>query len=147
MTDWKIRRATPADAASLTTCIDNAYSVYAGKGIDLPDVSEGIAEEIQKNLVWVAVLGQQIVGGLVLIAREDNAVLVNVAVDPSATGSGLGRALIDRAEQEARTQGLGRICLTTHVKIPENVRLYRHLGWHETSRAGNKVHMEKSLQD
>jgi len=146
MTDWTIRRAGLADASPLTACIDEAYSVYAGKGIDLPAVSDGIADEIQNNLVWVAVLEKQIVGGLVLITREDDAVLVNVAVRPSATGSGLGRALVDQAEQEVRALGLGRIGLTTHVKMPENVQLYEHLGWHETGRVGNKVHMEKSLK-
>ena len=147
MTNWTIRRAKPTDAAALATCIDAAYSVYAGKGIELPAVSDGLAEDIQNNIVWVAVRAGRIVGGLVLSPGTDHARLVNVAVEPLASGSGLGRALMDQAEQQVRKLGLDRLSLTTHVDIPENVRLYEHLGWHETSRAGNKVFMEKKLSD
>ncbi len=146
MTNWTIRSAGAEDGASLAACIDAAYSIYAGRGIELPAVSEGIAEHIQSDMVWVAVLRRRIVGGLVLALREDHAVLVNVAVDPSATGLGLGRALVERAELEAQKLGLARLSLTTHVDIPENVRLYQHLGWQEISRSGNKVHMAKSLE-
>ena len=145
MTNWIIRRAKLPEAEILASCIDSAYSVYAGRDIDLPAVSDGIAEDIQSNLVWVAVVGQQIVGVLVFIPREDHAILSNLAVDPSATGSGLGRALLDRAELEARSLGLDRLKLPTHVGIPENMRLYEHLGWRESGRIGSKVHMEKLI--
>jgi GNAT superfamily N-acetyltransferase len=145
MTDWIIRRAEQADAPSLTACIDAAYSIYAGKGIDLPAVSDGIAEDIRENFVWVAILKRRIVGGLVLILRQDYAMLANVAVDPAAAGLGLGRALIEQAEQEVKLRGHSRMRLTTHTKIPENLDLYTHLGWRETGRDGNKVFMEKSL--
>lgn len=145
MTTWTLRRATAADAVSLAACIDAAYSVYADKGIKLPAVSHGVAEDIQNNIVWVAVLARQIVGGLVLIIEEDHAVLANVAVEPSAAGLGLGRALLERAEQEVGKLGLGQLRLTTHSDIPENVRLYEYLGWHETGRRGSKVFMEKAL--
>ena len=86
----------------MTTCIGAAYSVYRAKGIDLPPVSEGIAEDVRDNIVWAAVLAERIVGGLILVPRDDHAVLANVVVDPSKTGLGLGRALLDQAELEAR---------------------------------------------
>ena len=146
MTHWTIRRAEASDTASLAACIDAAYSVYTDKGIDLPAVSEGIAEDIRENSVWVAVLDGRIIGGLVLILRRDHAILANVAVDPSAAGSGLGRTLMDQAEQEARKLGLEKLKLSTHVDIPENVSLYEHLGWHEIHRSNNKVFMEKQLE-
>lgn len=145
MTKWFIRRAKAKDAPSLATCIDAAYAVYADKGISLPAVSGGIADDIENNIVWVAVLERRIVGGLVLIPQETYALIANVAVDPSATGLGLGRALMERAEQEARHLGVGELNLTTHVDIPENVRLYVHLGWRETGRSGSKVAMTKML--
>ncbi|WP_210200587.1 hypothetical protein [Cohaesibacter celericrescens] len=50
-----IRKATLADASALDTCIDAAYAQYKLHINDLLRVSEGIAEEIQKNQVWVAV--------------------------------------------------------------------------------------------
>lgn len=145
MTSWTIRRAETANAVALARCVDAAYSVYAERDLELPAVSEGLAEDILNNVVWVAILDERIVGGLVLILHEGYGTLANVAVDPSATGLGIARALIDQAELEARKLKLGRLVLNTHVDIPENVRLYEHLGWRETGRAGNKVHMEKAL--
>ncbi len=131
----------------MAACIDAAYSVYAGKAIALPAVSDGIADHIRDDIVWVAVRDRAIVGGLILICRTDHAILANVAVDPAATGSGIGRALIDHAELEARRRGLPQMTLSTHVDIPDNVRLYAHLGWRETERKNNKVIMVKALVD
>ena len=147
MRNWTIQRAKASDAADFMACIDRAYATYATKGIALPDVSGGIADDIRDNLVWVVVLEGRVVGGIVLIPQPDHMVLANVAVDPSATGLGLGRALMERAEQEVRTRDLAMLKLSTHVDMPENVRLYQHLGWRETGRSGNKVHMEKTLEN
>lgn len=145
MADWSIRQAVPADAGALAACIDAAYARYVADGIDLPAVSDGLAEDIRDNSVWVAVRGGTVVGGLVLVLRPDHAVLANVAVDPVAAGAGIGRALVDRAEQEARRRGLGHLRLTTHVAIPQNVLFYERLGWRETGRDGKKVRMEKPI--
>ena len=145
MAKWTIRKAEPADAATLAACIDAAYAKYAGRITDLPDVSDGIANDICDHKVWVALAEDRIVGGLVLVIKEDQAVLANVAVDPIASGTGLGRALIDRAETETRQSGLNFLRLTTHAAIPENIGLYQHRGWRETGRKGNKVFLEKNL--
>ena len=42
---------------------------------------------------------------------------------------------IRRAEPQD-LRGLRELRLTTHVAVPENLRLYRHLGWRETGRSG-----------
>lgn len=140
-----MRRAEPADAPALAACIDRAYATHAARIPDLPAVSEGIADDIATHLVWIAEREARIIGGIVLIPASDHAVLANVAVDPAATGLGLGRALIACAEAEAVSLGLATMRLNTHAAIPENVRLYVHLGWHETARSGTKVTMEKQL--
>jgi len=146
MADWKIRRAKLEDAPALAECIEDAYSAYTTRIADLPLVSEGLAEDIKNNHVSVAVKDHRIVGGLVLVEKKDHLVLANVAVAPKATGMGLGRAFLEHAETEAQRLGLGELQLSTHVDIPENIRLYEHLGWQETARRGNKVQMSKSIR-
>lgn len=141
----RLRRAEPRDAAALTACIAAAYSVYAGRVRDLPPVSEGVAEEIGANLVWVAEVGGRIAGGIMLVPRDGFLQLANVAVAPESAGQGIGRALIALAEAECRKLGLTEMRLTTHVDMPGNVRRYERLGWVETARTGNKVHMSKRL--
>lgn len=145
MAAWQLRRATGRDAEALANCIDAAYSIYASRVPDLPAVSAGISEDIEKHLVWVAERDHAIVGGLILVPNEDFALLANVAVDPQCSGMGLGRALMELAEAESRGMGKRELRLSTHVDMPENVGLYAHLGWQETGRAGNKVHMRKML--
>ncbi|MFY0613368.1 MAG: GNAT family N-acetyltransferase [Hyphomicrobiaceae bacterium] len=145
MANWIIRRAEAEDAAALADCIDAAYAQYVPRIADMPAVSDGIAAEIRDKLVWVAVREGEIVGGVVLVVRADHGVLANVAVDPMARGAGLGRALMDLAEAEARALGLTQLRLSTHVEMPENVRRYERLGWQETGRSGNKVMMAKGL--
>jgi GNAT superfamily N-acetyltransferase len=133
------------DAEALIKCIDAAYAIYKDRIKDLPAVSEGVADDIETHRVWVVELEQSIVGGLILVPHDKYAHLANVAVDPNCFGLGLGRGLIERAEEECRYLGLGEMRLSTHIGLPENVRLYEHLGWRETGRSGNKVHMTKRL--
>lgn len=145
MVRWEIRPAVTEDAVPLAACIDAAYADYRAHIKDLPPVSEGIAGEIQTNLVWVAELDHKIIGGLILKLGADHAVLANLAVHPDAGGLGIGRGLIEHAESHCRKNGTTEFRLSTHIAMPENVGLYRHLGWKETGRSGNKVNMTKRL--
>jgi ribosomal protein S18 acetylase RimI-like enzyme len=145
MADWIIRPAELKDAIALSKCIDAAYSIYALRLTDLPAVSEGVAGDIENQLVWVAELKQSIIGGLILIPSDMFMLLANIAVDPRFSGMGLGRELMELAESESRRLGLGELRLSTHVNMPENIDLYSHFGWQEAGRSGNKVHMAKIL--
>ena len=145
MATWNIRPANERDAEALARCIDAAYAAYASRIADLPAVSDGISEDIENHLVWVAILNDQIAGGLVLIPKDDFAVLANIAVDPRYSGRGLGRALAEFAEEECLRLGKHELRLSTHVDLPENVQLYEHLGWQRTAQVGNKIHMRKAL--
>lgn len=108
-------------------------------------MSADIAEEITKHQVWVAEVDAIIIGGLVIIPQPDFMLLANVAVHPEHAGGGLGRALLELAETESLDQGYRELRLTTHVDMPDNVRLYEHLGWREAQREGNKVSMKKLI--
>ncbi len=142
---WRLRPAAAGDAAALAGCIDAAYARYAGRIAGLPPVSAGLDEDIAVNRVWVAVQGDRIVGGLIVAAQDGFLRLANVAVHPDCRGAGLGRALMARAEDEARRQGYTELRLTTHAAMPENVALYTHLGWRVDRTGGNKVFMRKAV--
>ena len=139
-----IRRAMVQDADGLAACIDAAYANALARGVSLPPVSEGLAQDIRDHLVWVAE-EDGLKGGIVLGLTGDTAHLINIAVDPSHSGRGIGKRLIDTAVATARELGATRMNLATHVDMPGNVALYTHLGWHETGRDANKVMMSRSL--
>ena len=144
MTNWTLRQAAPADATGLTDCFRAAYAVYTGRVDDLPDVAGSIAEEVARHPVWVAVSGNRVLGGVVVVLGK-TAHLANVAVHPDASGQGIGRALIAQAERAAADAGYSALHLATHVKLTENIAFYTHLGWVETRREGNKVLMSRPL--
>lgn len=139
-----IRQATQSDTEALVRVIDRAYEIYKIELPDLPDVSSGVEDEIAEGNVWVAESGS-VVGGVFLTFDGTEAVLTNIAVDPIRSGEGIGKALIAHAEAECKKRGVLTLKLATHVKMPENVALYSHLGWVETGREGNKVYMSKQL--
>lgn len=143
--NWLLRKATAGDADALAACIDAAYAPYAERIDDLPPVSADIANEIDRYQVWVADIAGDIAGGVVLIPEDGFMMLANVAVHPQRTGMGLGRALIAHAEAEAKSQGFGELRLSTHRDMPENLRLYQHLGWERTGTHANKIAMRKVI--
>ena len=54
-------------------------------------------------------------------------------------GRGIGRALLDRLEAEARTLGLARLVLETGTRQTEALALYRRAGFTEISAYGEYV--------
>ena len=145
MAEITIRRAVTEDAEAITHCIDQAYAAYRDALPDLPDVSEGVAEDIEENTVFVATLDGRLVGCLILIQTALALKIANVAVSPSMRGTGLGRLLLEKADAEARRLGVSELSLTTHTSMTGNVSLYQHLGWSLTARTANKVEMSKPV--
>jgi hypothetical protein len=76
-----------------------------------------------------------------LAAKED--------LPPSAQGLGVGRLLMEFAEQLAVRRRLDRLALYTNEIMTENISLYSHLGYVEVDRhiedGYRRVFMEKRL--
>ncbi|CEF42467.1 hypothetical protein ASN_3225 [Acetobacter senegalensis] len=61
--------------------------------------------------------------------------LDNVAVAPAAQRLGIGRRLLEFAENTASKAGFSHIKLYTNEAITENLSLYQRIGYAETHRA------------
>ena len=122
----------PSDAPGVAACVCEAYIHYIERigrqpGPMLEDYSHVIAESI----VRVATKGGQIIGAIVLKTTEEGFYVDNVAVRPSARGTGVGRMLLELAESEARGRGYVSIYLATHELMVENRALYSRIGYVE----------------
>lgn len=137
-----LRPAAPADARGLVHVVKAAYAAFAP--LDLPPVAEGLDDDIRDHSVWVAELGGQIVGGVVLVL-SDPPKIANLAVDPAVKGQGLGRKLVDLALSAARDAGYAEIRLTTHKDMSATRAFYARLGWSEAGQDGDKVYMSLQL--
>ena len=145
MPEWHIRRAEARDAHALTACIHAAYADHAATFGNLPPLSTDYAEEIATCQVWIALIGSEIAGGLVIAPAEGFMQLANVAVHPDHRGRGMGKTLIALAEDQAVQQGYREIRLKTHAGMTMNIELYRGLEWRIAARQGDTVSMAKML--
>ncbi len=104
---------------------------------------------IAERRVHVAVRHGAAIGLVVLIPQADAMLLDNVAVAPAAQGCGIGRMLMEFAEQAARDAGYAAIKLYTNEAMTENIALYTRIGYAETHRAEEKglrrVYMRKAV--
>jgi ribosomal protein S18 acetylase RimI-like enzyme len=132
---YALRPATDADAGKVAELVDAAYGQYVERIGRLPGpMTEDYAEVIAKRQVTVAESDGSIVGVLVAGVTDEGFAIDNVAVDPSRRGTGLGRALLELAEAEARRAGFDSIYLYTHEKMTENLELYSRIGYIEYDR-------------
>jgi ribosomal protein S18 acetylase RimI-like enzyme len=107
------------------------------------------AEVIANRQVTIAEHHGAIVGVIVLTVDDEGFLIDNVAVDPSLRRRGLGRALLEFAEAEARRAGFDSIHLYTHERMSENLTLYSRIGYVEYDRRSqgevSLVYMRKHL--
>jgi GNAT superfamily N-acetyltransferase len=131
----KIRAVTPGDAAELTRLIH-----YLGHEIDEKSVRKNIKALARlKEEPLVATIDKRVVGlcgvhKTVTIHRDAPLGRITILViDEKAHGLGLGRMLVDAAEQWCRQKGCKLIEVTSNDRRAEAHAFYRHLGYERTS--------------
>lgn len=135
-----VRHATLADVPALAPLFD-AYRQFYEQPTDLALAERFLTERLERGeaMVLIAETGEgaarQAVGFcqcypcFCSILARPIFVLYDLFVAPSARGLGAARALMLRAEDEARLQGKARLDLTTaHTNLPAQ-KLYESLGW------------------
>lgn len=100
----------------------------------LADPSEKLVKEyIQRGQCFVAELEETIVGVYVLLStRPDTVELVNVAVDESFHGQGIGKQMVNHAVQSARQLGFNTIEVGTGSTGVGQLALYQKCGFRMT---------------
>jgi ribosomal protein S18 acetylase RimI-like enzyme len=129
------RPAIAADVSKVAAPVDAAYGHYVERiGMMPRPMTDDYAEVIANQRVTVAEIHGSVVGMIALAVDEEGFLVDNVAVDPSHRGEGLGRALLELAEAEARRAGFDSVHLFTHEKMTENLAIYSRMGYVEYDR-------------
>ncbi|ATJ91846.1 N-acetyltransferase [Acetobacter tropicalis] len=133
----EIRLATPEDLSAIKTIIGrHAYSHYVFRiGSKPGPMLDNYASLVHSGRVHVALHDETVHGILVLIPEADAMLLDNVAVAPVAQGLGIGRRLLEFAENTASKAGFSHIKLFTNEAMTENLSLYQRIGYTETHHA------------
>ena len=145
-----VRPATSKDAAAISRVAIAALRVSNSQDYP-PDViaqveqsfsPEAIATQLKKRSVFVALLGEKIIG----TAGLDGDVVRSVFVDPAHQKGGIGRHLMDVIHTTAASAGVGA------VRVPSSItaeRFYTALGYQkirdEFHGAERTIVMEKRL--
>jgi ribosomal protein S18 acetylase RimI-like enzyme len=136
----RIRAAEPDDVEAIAAIVDRAYGVYVERiGMRPGPMDDDHGEQVRRGLVHVAEDGGGIAGLIVLVEGEGRLTIENVAVDPARQGEGIGRRLLEFAEQAACVAGIETVALYTHEKMSENLALYARLGYMEDERRRQEV--------
>jgi ribosomal protein S18 acetylase RimI-like enzyme len=147
-----IRRAVAGDEAAIRDCADRAYDRYvAAIGRKPAPMVADYASQIASGQVHVAVdESGSLEGFIVFFPMNGHMFLENVAVQPAASGRGIGKSLIRFCEAEAFRLGLPAVRLYTNEKMTDNLSLYPRLGYVEVGRRTEdgfgRVYFEKSLR-
>ncbi|TQR84968.1 GNAT family N-acetyltransferase [Mycobacterium hodleri] len=135
MSDALPRRATRDDVDGIRRLVADAFGKYVDRiGKPPAPMTADYAELVDTSRVWVIEQGCDVVGVLVTQAQPDHLLLDVIAVAPTAQGGGHGRALLERADQDALDQGLTEVRLCTNEAMTENLEFYPRRGFHETGR-------------
>jgi ribosomal protein S18 acetylase RimI-like enzyme len=129
-----LRRAQLDDLEAVAAVLAAAFASYRplytaeGYARTTPSARE-LALRFGEGPVWVAVIGDAIIGTLSAAADGETLHLRSMAVLPGARGEGIGRQMLDEAEAFAHASGLRSITLKTTPFLDRAIALYESYGF------------------
>ena len=149
------RTARSAECADADRVLRAAFTPYLAKlGREIAaDYYKWLPASIERGDVFVADEGGRVVGVAATEQRPAELFLDRLAVDPSKQGTGLGRWLLQRLDEVARSRGDRTVSLVTAEMMDHLIKLYGSHGFEIVHRgppdhgrdAHTRVHMVKRL--
>ncbi|MFI5679663.1 GNAT family N-acetyltransferase [Streptomyces cellulosae] len=145
-----ISAATAQDAEQIFRlqylCFQSEAALYGNYRIDpLVQTLDSVREELAADCVFVARLGDEVVGSVRGRVTEDgSAAIGKLCVHPRLQGHGIGARLLRAAESAlAEERGAKKFRLFTGHRSEGNLRLYRRVGYETvgTSKGADGVEM------
>jgi GNAT superfamily N-acetyltransferase len=153
----ELRLAGPGDEGTISRLLLEAFEPYrdeytVGGFADTTASEEVVRERFETAKIWIAFDGEEAVGTVTALPEPDRIYIRSMAVTPKAQGRGVGQALLEALETDARTRGFKKLYLYTTFVLPGAQPLYEKNGfvvtretapeeWHDMGG----VEMEKIL--
>jgi aminoglycoside 2'-N-acetyltransferase I len=135
--DLVLRRAGAGDADAVRRLVHRAYEDYApllGR-TPFPMLAD-YDVAVREHEIWLLMpAGSADRAAILELIEEPTRLWIeNVAVDPAWQGNGLGRRLLQFADEEARRRDLPELGLLTNERYLKNIAMYERYGYVETHR-------------
>lgn len=127
----------------LTGLLHRAYARLGAMGLNYTAVDQPVevtAQRISEGCCFVATLDRKVVGTIVVTPPDPNASCAyyaqaevagaqQFAVEPELQGQGIGRALLQTAEVQAKSDGYAYLALDTAEQATHLLEFYQRLGY------------------
>ena len=130
MSSLSFRTMTPADLEAVAAVTHRADPY----GWTLGNYADALAAG---NSLTVLVLDDRVAGAAAVLHVIDEAELLEIVVDPSCQGRGLGKALLQEVMGLARRNGAARVFLEVRESNARARKMYTSFGFAETGRRKN----------
>lgn len=128
----RVRPAAKTDRSRLIPLINSAFAIETFLDGTRTDETR-LAAMMQKGTILVAEdPSGQLLGSVYIEVRGSRGYLGQLAVDPAHQGTGLGRFIVEAAEDYLRQQGCKAVDITVLSLRPELMPIYRRFGYIET---------------
>ncbi len=134
--NWDIRAAEPCDAVAITKVVNAAYQVehffMVGDRTNVREIADLLLTE---TFLAARDADEEIVGVVRVAIDGERGHFGMLSVSPEAQGTGLGRRLVDAAEEFARAAGCTWMDLEVASPRTELPPFYRKFGYEVTGTA------------
>jgi GNAT superfamily N-acetyltransferase len=128
--DYSVKRWTsPERLGEIMGMIHAAFDGFAPPSGVLKETAADLAKRQRDGFVLVAMEGDDFLGSLFCAQKDNSLYLTRMATRPDMWGSGVGRAMLRVAEDEARTMGLPRLSLRVRKTLPGNRVYFARFGF------------------
>jgi predicted N-acetyltransferase YhbS len=140
---FTIRKANPSDAARIAEILRLSFwqfvPIFDPPSSAVKETEQSILAKLENSTAFVAESDGQIIGAVFCGPCEDYYYLFRLSVLPEFRKGGIGRALVESVEKEARSHGIHCMQLKTRLVVPKNIVFYESLGYEKIGEVGNEV--------
>jgi ribosomal protein S18 acetylase RimI-like enzyme len=126
----EIKRAESQDAEAVRRLVRKAYAQWVPViGREPMPMKADYQKAVREHEIDLLYVDGSLVALIEVIVNPDHLFIENIAVAPEHQGGGLGRRLLNHAEQKAINAKLAKLCLLTNQAFEANIRLYESVGF------------------
>ena len=125
-----IRRWTaPERLDDIMAMVHAAFAGFTPPSGVLQETAIDLTQRQSDGFVLVAIQGDEFVGSIFCAQKDGGLYLTRMATRPDRRGRGIGRALMDAAEDEARAMHLPKLVLRVRKTLTGNLAYFSRLGF------------------